>query len=552
MTPAEKARASSKRNGRGTNRQLANSTAVNGAAKVNGSRAESTPCHPGPLNGVDTASALRVSRAPRSGASEPISDHLGAAPALASEEGALHTEAPADDLTVLDSYAAASRMVPLLTKDEEVELGRELRETRAAFTQAIAGVPGAISIFLNALNASTLGHRPMTDVVFTPFGPVNESSAGTRGRGVSRDAPEWRPHAQNLSKQFDSWRRAASLRGIESAGATRLCARMKKILVEVDPSATVLGEMLHYVDSVTTKADAYCRRRDSRTGDWRKIATSKLRLDEQQKLKVLEAEAGVCIDELRVIRKQATVSQDRYLRARQHMVEANLRLAFHMARKLMGNGVALEDLVQEAILGLMRATEKFDYRMGYKFSTYASQWIWQGITRAVADGSRTIRVAAHMHDVIIRLNKVSRRMQQEYGREPTAGELASELGLPIGKVRKALDSARQPLSLDAPLPDFDDGTLSNVIEDTSGGDPSDTTHEDQMCTAVDDLLHVLPTREALIVRLRHGIGVSEPYTLEEIGRVLGITRERTRQLETRAMERLREQADPQLVDALMG
>ncbi|MGI9331932.1 MAG: sigma-70 family RNA polymerase sigma factor, partial [Gammaproteobacteria bacterium] len=271
---------------------------------------------------------------------------------------------------------------------------------------------------------------------------------------------------------------------------------------------------------------------------------------ERRQLEAMVAHVGVPVRVLGQRVAMARASQQRYDAARKHMVEANLRLAFHMARKLSGNGVSFEDLVQEAILGLMRAAEKFDPSLGYKFSTYASQWIWQGITRAVADGSRTIRVAAHMHDTIIRLNRLSRTLQQDLGRDPTLSELAQRSGLPEPKVRKALDSSRHPLSLDAPLQDFEDTSLGALIEDEGRTDPMDETFGQEVSSEVMQLLAVLPAREALILRLRHGIGVAEPYTLEEIGKVLGITRERTRQLEVRAMDRLRDVVDPQLVLAL--
>ncbi|NIR30934.1 MAG: sigma-70 family RNA polymerase sigma factor, partial [Gammaproteobacteria bacterium] len=264
----------------------------------------------------------------------------------------------------------------------------------------------------------------------------------------------------------------------------------------------------------------------------------------------IESESGTTLATLRESSRAAAQAAARYRRARQRMVEANLRLAYYTARKFVNYGVSLDDLVQAANLGLIRAADKFDYRLGYKFSTYASQWIWQSVTRVLADESRTIRVAAHMHDTILRLNKMDRQLQQKLGRSPTLQELAEASGLPLRKVRKALQSAQHTLSLDAPVAETEDTTLRHWVEDEAQPDPSETAHDAQVERAVAELLSSLPEREALILRLRHGIGVAEPMTLEQIGGVLGITRERTRQLEARAMTRLRRRASPHLLRAL--
>ncbi|MCP5153217.1 MAG: sigma-70 family RNA polymerase sigma factor [Ectothiorhodospiraceae bacterium] len=436
---------------------------------------------------------------------------------------AVATETP-EDLSVIDSYYSVAREVPLLTKEQEVELGREIRDSRSELAAAVARIPLAARWFLAALDEAETGDRLLADVVLAPFGSTEvEPVDDAQRRGAS-----WRKAAADMRAHLDDWHKTTSRGSAKGRRARAIAKEIESAFLRAEPGSPLLAEMLEQARAVERAA------RVAEDADAVTIAGT-----------------GCTAAQLRDACKDASRALHRYRRARQHMVEANFRLAFHMARKLAGNGVALEDLIQEALLGLMRAAEKFDYRLGYKFSTYASQWIWQGITRAIADGSRTIRVAAHMHDTIVRLKKISRGLQQTLGRDPTLQELSAAADLPIDKVRKALESGRQPLSLDAPIADVDDSSLHNCIEDSAVADPIVDADAAQVSSEVADLLAGLPTREAMILRLRHGIGVPEPLTLEEIGRVLGITRERTRQLEARAINRLRHEADPGLVASLM-
>ncbi len=232
------------------------------------------------------------------------------------------------------------------------------------------------------------------------------------------------------------------------------------------------------------------------------------------------------------------------------MINANLRLAYFMAHRVKGNGLAFEDLVQEAMIGLMRAVDKFDYRKGYKFSTYAVQWIRQTTTRSIAESSRTIRVAAHAHDDIVRLKRIARELEQRLGRDPSTQELADASGFSEAKIEHYSSVARAPMSLDYPAPDVEDSPLSAIIVDPAGQDPGVATHDERLAQSVDALLDTLPAREAFIMRLRFGIGGTQAHTLEEVGRMLGITRERTRQLEARAFEQLRETVRPEWLEGL--
>jgi RNA polymerase primary sigma factor len=233
----------------------------------------------------------------------------------------------------------------------------------------------------------------------------------------------------------------------------------------------------------------------------------------------------------------------RYIRdgnkARDHLIKANTRLVVSIAKKYMGQGVPFSDLIQEGNLGLMKAVEKFDYRRGYKFSTYATWWIRQAITRALADQGRTIRVPVHMSDRIRKLHQVSRHLEQVWGRKPTPEELADHMELEPAKVRWMLRVSRHPVSLERPVGEEEDSELGNFIEDEDAPTPPDAAYHHLLQEKLEDVLSTLTPREARILRLRFGLQNGRSYTLEEVGKKFGLTRERIRQIEGQALRKLR-------------
>ena len=274
---------------------------------------------------------------------------------------------------------------------------------------------------------------------------------------------------------------------------------------------------------------------------WAKIIRENIEEVTRQhnKLGRLENIIGLDVAHIKDINRRMSIGEAKIRRAKKDMVEANLRLVISIAKKYTNRGLQFLDLIQEGNIGLMKAVDKFEYRRGYKFSTYATWWIRQAITRSIADQARTIRIPVHMIETINKLNRVSRQMVQEKGREPTPEELGERMELPEDKIRRVLKIAKEPISTETPIGDEDDTTLGDFIEDTAIPSPDEAATEDNLTEATDDILGSLTAREAKVLRMRFGIGMNTDHTLEEVGKQFDVTRERIRQIEAKALRRLR-------------
>ncbi len=259
----------------------------------------------------------------------------------------------------------------------------------------------------------------------------------------------------------------------------------------------------------------------------------------QQQLIELEKESGLSIGEIKDINRRMSIGEAKARRAKKEMVEANLRLVISIAKKYTNRGLQFLDLIQEGNIGLMKAVDKFEYRRGYKFSTYATWWIRQAITRSIADQARTIRIPVHMIETINKLNRISRQMLQEMGREPTPEELGERMEMPEDKIRKVLKIAKEPISMETPIGDDEDSHLGDFIEDSTMQSPIDVATVESLKEATREVLAGLTAREAKVLRMRFGIDMNTDHTLEEVGKQFDVTRERIRQIEAKALRKLR-------------
>lgn len=259
----------------------------------------------------------------------------------------------------------------------------------------------------------------------------------------------------------------------------------------------------------------------------------------QRKMQLVEESCKLSVIEIKEANREMSIGEAKARRAKKEMVEANLRLVISIAKKYTNRGLQFLDLIQEGNIGLMKAVDKFEYRRGYKFSTYATWWIRQAITRSIADQARTIRIPVHMIETINKLNRISRQMLQEMGREPQPEELAERMEMPEDKIRKVLKIAKEPISMETPIGDDEDSHLGDFIEDSTIDSPVDAATGESLKEVTDEILAGLTAREAKVLRMRFGIDMNTDHTLEEVGKQFDVTRERIRQIEAKALRKLR-------------
>ncbi len=485
-------------------------------------------------------------------------------------------------------YMREMGTVELLTREGEIVIAKRIEEGLRELMKAMAYFPGTVEHVLNEyalidseerrLNELITGYLDASDEVIPPgapavTGPAAESDDDEDEAPVGPDPEEARIRFTELRKQYE---KTTTLVGKKGRKDTKALAELEK-LGEVfknfkltprqfEPLLShiraILGRVRRHERSVLSLCvrsakmprktfiesfpgneinekwiDKHIKEKEAYSELLVNIKTEVLRA--QKKLRLVEEETGLTISEIRDINRQMSIGEAKSRRAKKEMVEANLRLVISIAKKYTNRGLQFLDLIQEGNIGLMKAVDKFEYRRGYKFSTYATWWIRQAITRSIADQARTIRIPVHMIETINKLNRISRQMVHEKGREPTPEELGERMEMSEDKVRRVLKIAKEPISMETPIGDDEDSHLGDFIEDATVDSPVDSSIDEGLREATKDVLGSLTAREAKVLRMRFGIDMNTDHTLEEVGKQFDVTRERIRQIEAKALRKLR-------------
>jgi RNA polymerase primary sigma factor len=407
--------------------------------------------------------------------------------------------------------------VPLLTAKQEVEIGRRIEVGQIALRRALSGIPMAVRMLGETGDRLRRAEIAPDDVIVL-------------AEGGELDAREIRP----VLRAFARVRRIE--RRIERLHARGWARRAKATATELERAQKTVADMPlkpALIDEVVTRIRRHAERVNAVAAQVTRRPTAAGR----RELASLEAEAGLSRRRLAALLAEIEAHDRTVRQAKRELMEANLRLVVSVAKRYLGSELTLLDLVQEGNIGLMKAVDRFQYRRGFKFSTYATWWIRQAITRAIADHSRTIRIPVHMVETLNRISRINRTMVNELGREPTPEELARRTGVPAKKVRLILESSRKPLSLETPI--GEDSELGDFLEDKSAESPNETLLSQDLAVQVERALATLSPKEKEILRLRFGIGEDGEHTLEEVGERFAVTRERIRQIEAKALRKLR-------------
>ncbi|GBE10331.1 RNA polymerase sigma factor RpoD [bacterium BMS3Bbin12] len=491
-------------------------------------------------------------------------------------------------------YMREMGTVELLTREGEILIAKRIEDGLFQVLTALAHYPESNALLLREYDRFEAGEQRLTDLITgfmdaeTGEVPAPAPARGARTSGESGededdsdddplnagpDPEKARRRFLELRELYEKCRAAAARNGAGHARTRKLREQLAEHFVQFKlvPRFTdrLVGNLRRVVEQIRAQeriimdvcvSQARMPRKDFITSfpdnetdlkwldkqirvgrEYSKVLERRREeiLKAQTRLIGIEKSGGIGITDLKEINRQMSIGEAKARRAKKEMVEANLRLVISIAKKYTNRGLQFLDLIQEGNIGLMKAVDKFEYRRGYKFSTYATWWIRQAITRSIADQARTIRIPVHMIETINKLNRISRQMLQEMGREPTPDELAQRMEMPEDKVRKVLKIAKEPISMETPIGDDEDSHLGDFIEDPNIDSPVDSATMEGLREATRSVLAGLTPREAKVLRMRFGIDMNTDHTLEEVGKQFDVTRERIRQIEAKALRKLR-------------